>query len=71
MMLKCQRIFLQHWSVSNRPRRRILEILSHLEKLPGKIIDKSMNSGVMSVSDFVGAYDVLYMKFAEMANDEG
>jgi hypothetical protein len=30
-----------------------------------------MNSGVTSGFDFVGAYDVLYMKLAKMATDAG
>jgi hypothetical protein len=66
MMLKCQRT-LQHWSVSNRPRPP--DPWNTIA--PGKILDKSMNAGVTSVCDFVGAYDVLYMKFTKMANDEG
>jgi len=40
MMLKCQQIFLQHWSVANltAPARRIVEILSHLEKILTKAL---------------------------------
>jgi len=34
-----------------------------------KVLDKSTKAGVTSVSVFVGAYEILYMKFVGMANN--
>jgi len=35
-----------------------------------KILDKRIKAGVMCPSVFVGAYNILYMKVAGMANNE-
>jgi hypothetical protein len=40
-----------------------------LKKVLKKVLDKSTKAGVTSVSVFVGAYEILYMKFVEMANN--
>jgi hypothetical protein len=46
---------------------RIGEILSHFTK----ILDKSIKVRVTSLSVFVGAHNILYMKLEEMATNGG